>query len=162
LFLNQGAQLTAQLDEYLPALAEAARLPLAGLAMPTLRTLSSAQYQRFRTVGLRDDNNGENLACFWTSTPRHMVVYWMRHWFKETSYGGAHWAQIKDPDFRVAGFGGERGCARLIRSNDPNERERAYGHWLDSVNGFHGSSILVFKKCPALPPQSRSEACVVR
>jgi hypothetical protein len=67
--------------------------------------LGSTTDQRFRTVGLRDDTNGENLACFWTSTPRHMVVYWMRHWFKETSYGGAHWAQIKDPDFRVAGFG---------------------------------------------------------
>jgi Zn-dependent protease with chaperone function len=44
------AQLTAQLGSHLLALAEAALLPLAGLAMPTLRTLSSAQYQRFRTV----------------------------------------------------------------------------------------------------------------
>ncbi|MBI4998840.1 MAG: M48 family metalloprotease, partial [Rhodocyclales bacterium] len=44
------AQLTAQLDAHLPALAEAARLPLAELAMPSLRTLSAAQYQRFRTV----------------------------------------------------------------------------------------------------------------
>jgi hypothetical protein len=44
------AQLTAQLGSHLLALEEAARLPLAGLAMPTLRTLSSAQYQRFRTV----------------------------------------------------------------------------------------------------------------
>jgi Zn-dependent protease with chaperone function len=43
-------QLTEQLDTHLPALAEAARLPLAELAMPTLRTLSSAQYQRFRMV----------------------------------------------------------------------------------------------------------------
>jgi Zn-dependent protease with chaperone function len=44
------AQLTAQLDAHLPALPEAARLPLAGMAMPTLRTLSSAQYERFRAV----------------------------------------------------------------------------------------------------------------
>jgi uncharacterized protein YkwD len=29
----------------------------------------------------------------------------MRRWYKETSYGAAHWRQIKDPDFRVAGFG---------------------------------------------------------
>jgi Zn-dependent protease with chaperone function len=43
-------QLVAQIDAQLPALEEAARLPLAGLAMPTLRTLSAAQYQRFRTV----------------------------------------------------------------------------------------------------------------
>jgi hypothetical protein len=44
------AQLTAQLEAHLPALPEAARLPLAGMAMPTLRTLSSAQYERFRAV----------------------------------------------------------------------------------------------------------------
>jgi hypothetical protein len=44
------AQLTAQLDLHWPALPEAARLPLAGLAMPSLRTLSAAQYERFRTV----------------------------------------------------------------------------------------------------------------
>ncbi|MBU1237987.1 MAG: M48 family metallopeptidase [Gammaproteobacteria bacterium] len=44
------AQLTVTLDQHLPALPEAARLPLAGLAMPTLRTLSSPQYERFRTV----------------------------------------------------------------------------------------------------------------
>ena len=67
--------------------------------------LGSTTDQRFRTVGLRDDTNGENLACLWAATPRQMVVYWMRHWYKETSYGGAHWHQIKDPDFRVAGFG---------------------------------------------------------
>lgn len=43
-------QLTAQFDAHLPALEEAARLPLAGLAMPSLRTLSPEQYQGFRTV----------------------------------------------------------------------------------------------------------------
>lgn len=44
------AQLTAQLGAHLPALPQATRLPLAGLAMPSLRTLSSAQYERFRAV----------------------------------------------------------------------------------------------------------------
>lgn len=67
--------------------------------------LGSTTDQRFRTVGLRDDTNGENLACHWAATPRQMVVFWMRRWYKETSYGGAHWHQIKDRDFRVAGFG---------------------------------------------------------
>jgi len=67
--------------------------------------LGSTTDQRFRTVGLRDDTNGENLACHWAATPRQMVVFWMRRWYKETSYGAAHWRQIKDPDFRVAGFG---------------------------------------------------------
>lgn len=67
--------------------------------------LGSTTDQRFRTVGLRDDTNGENLACHWAASPRRMVVYWMRRWYHETSYGGAHWHQIKDGDFRVAGFG---------------------------------------------------------
>jgi len=67
--------------------------------------LGSTTDQRFRTVGLRDDTNGENLACHWAASPRGMVVYWMRRWYHETSYGGAHWHQIKDRDFRVAGFG---------------------------------------------------------
>jgi hypothetical protein len=67
--------------------------------------LGSTTDQRFRTVGLRDDTNGENLACHWAASPRRMVVYWMRRWYHETSYGGAHWHQIKDRDFRVAGFG---------------------------------------------------------
>ncbi len=65
----------------------------------------SSTDQRFRTVGLRNDVNGENLACMWAASPRRMVIYWMRHWYKETDWGGAHWHQIKDPDFRVAGFG---------------------------------------------------------
>jgi Zn-dependent protease with chaperone function len=57
------AQLTTQLAANLPALAEEARLPLAGLAMPTLRTLSSAQYQRFRAVvaGLIEADNKVSL-----------------------------------------------------------------------------------------------------
>jgi Zn-dependent protease with chaperone function len=57
------AQLTAQLESHLPALAEGARLPLAGLVMPTLRTLSSAQYQVFRTVvaGLIEADNKVSL-----------------------------------------------------------------------------------------------------
>jgi hypothetical protein len=67
--------------------------------------LGSTTDQRFRTVGLRNITNGENLACMWAASPRRMVVYWVRHWYKETSYGGAHWHQIKDPDFRTAGFG---------------------------------------------------------
>lgn len=67
--------------------------------------LGSTTDQRFRTVGLRAPVNGENLACHWAASPRRMVVFWMRRWYKETSHGGAHWSQIKDRDFRVAGFG---------------------------------------------------------
>jgi Zn-dependent protease with chaperone function len=44
------AQLTGQLRSHFPNLPAAARLPLAGLALPTLRTLSKAQYDQFRSV----------------------------------------------------------------------------------------------------------------
>lgn len=44
------AQLTEQLRAHFPNLPAAARLPLAGLALPTLRTLSKAQYDQFRSV----------------------------------------------------------------------------------------------------------------
>jgi Zn-dependent protease with chaperone function len=43
-------QLTAQLRAHMPNLSAAARLPLADLALPTLRTLSKWQYERFRAV----------------------------------------------------------------------------------------------------------------
>ena len=59
--------------------------------------LGSTTDQRFRTVGLRDDTNGENLACHWAASPRRMVVYWMRRWYKETSYGGAALAPDQGP-----------------------------------------------------------------
>jgi len=44
------AQLTEQLRADIPNLPAAARLPLAGLALPSLRTLSKGQYDQFRTV----------------------------------------------------------------------------------------------------------------
>jgi hypothetical protein len=61
--------------------------------------------QRMVMVGLRPARYGENLACQWQLSPRRMVIYWIRRWYKETSDGGWHWRQIKDPTFLVAGFG---------------------------------------------------------
>ena len=49
--------------------------------------------------------NGENVACHSAKSARAMVVYWVRYWFRERRYGGPHWRQIKDPDFRSAGIG---------------------------------------------------------
>jgi hypothetical protein len=77
----------------------------------------SSYDQRFRTAGLANPVNGENLACQWASTPRHMVIYWMRYFYKETGGRGPHWRQIKDPDFRAAGLGVARhrsGRAALV------------------------------------------------
>ena len=72
--------------------------------------------RRFATIGLRYITNGENVACHSAATPKQMVIFWVRHWFKETSYGGAHWHQIKDPRFRVAGLGVAKigGRTRLV------------------------------------------------
>jgi Zn-dependent protease with chaperone function len=42
--------LTDQLRDHMPNLPAAARLPLADIALPTLRTLSKLQYERFRAV----------------------------------------------------------------------------------------------------------------
>jgi hypothetical protein len=71
---------------------------------------------RFRTVGLHAITNGENVACHSAASPKRMVIFWVRHWYKETSYGGAHWRQIKDPRFRVAGLGVAKmgGRTRLV------------------------------------------------
>ncbi len=65
----------------------------------------SSYDQRFRTAGFRNPVNGENLACLWGSTPRHMVIRWMRYWYREGGGSGPHWRQIKDRDFRSAGIG---------------------------------------------------------
>ena len=72
---------------------------------------------RFRSAGLRGDVNGENVACHSAKSPRAMVVYWVRYWFGERRYGGSHWRQIKDRDFRAAGVGVSRtagGRTRLV------------------------------------------------
>jgi hypothetical protein len=61
--------------------------------------------RRFRSVGLRAAANGENVACHSAMSPRRMVIHWMRYWYKETAWGGAHWRQIKDADFRSVGIG---------------------------------------------------------
>jgi hypothetical protein len=72
---------------------------------------------RFRSAGLRHDVNGENVACSSGKHPRAMVAYWVRYWWRERSYGGAHWYQIKDRDFRSVGIAVSRtsgGRTRLV------------------------------------------------
>jgi hypothetical protein len=73
--------------------------------------------RRFRSAGLRSSTNGENIACHSAKSPRAMVVYWMRYWYRERRWGGAHWRQIKDRDFRSIGVGVVRtggGRTRLV------------------------------------------------
>ena len=73
--------------------------------------------RRFHSAGLMNAVNGENVACHSAKTPRAMVVYWVRYWYRERKWGGWHWRQIKDGDFRSAGFGVARtagGRTRLV------------------------------------------------
>jgi hypothetical protein len=72
---------------------------------------------RFRSAGLRSDVNGENVACHSGKRPRAMVAYWVRYWWRERTYGGPHWRQIKDGDFRSIGIAVSRtsgGRTRLV------------------------------------------------
>lgn len=69
--------------------------------------------RRFRSAGLRAAVNGENVACHNAMSPRRMVIHWMRYWYKETAWGGAHWHQIKDRDFRSAGIAVARRGSRV-------------------------------------------------
>jgi hypothetical protein len=72
---------------------------------------------RFRSAGLRHAVNGENVACHSAKGPRAMVVHWVRYWARERRYGGPHWRQIKDADFRSIGVAVARtpgGRTRLV------------------------------------------------
>jgi hypothetical protein len=72
---------------------------------------------RFRSAGFKNAVNGENVACHSGKRARAMVIYWVRYWYRERTYRGPHWRQIKDPDFRSAGFGVARtagGRTRLV------------------------------------------------
>jgi hypothetical protein len=72
--------------------------------------------RRFRTVGLHHIANGENVACLTSASPRQTVAFGLRYWYREASYGGAHWRQLKDRRFRAAGIGVARigGRTRLV------------------------------------------------
>ncbi len=81
--------------------------------------------RRFQVVGLKHIDNGENIGCATSWPPRRMVITMVRWWYAEKSYGGWHWRQLKDPDFKSAGYG----VAKL-----PNGRSRL-------VVNFYGKSV---------------------
>ena len=58
---------------------------------------------RFRAAGFKSRQNGESIGCGGSWKPRQMVITVMRWWQAEKAYGGAHWRQLKDKDFQVAG-----------------------------------------------------------
>lgn len=73
--------------------------------------------RRFRQAGLRSPVNGENIGCASGWTPRQMVITVLRWWQDEKKYGGSHWRQLKDRDFKAAGVSVVRlsnGRTRLV------------------------------------------------
>lgn len=66
---------------------------------------SSANFQRAIA-------NGENMGCALYGDSRKSVVLIVRMWQAERQWGGPHWRQIKDRDFRSIGIGVARYGAR--------------------------------------------------
>lgn len=60
--------------------------------------------RRFRSAGLRHRANGENVGCA-NYQARKTVVFIVRLWQREKSYGGWHWRQLKDRRFESMGIG---------------------------------------------------------
>ncbi len=58
--------------------------------------------RRFRAVGLKHRENGENVGCA-SYNPTKMVTFILRWWQREKAYNGWHWRQLKDKDFKSMG-----------------------------------------------------------
>jgi hypothetical protein len=61
--------------------------------------------KRFRAVALKHIDNGENIGCSTSWTPKQMVITMARWWYDEKAWGGPHWKQIKAWKFKSAGYG---------------------------------------------------------
>ncbi len=61
--------------------------------------------KRFASVSLKHIANGENMGCGMYGTGKQTVVRVVRMWQAERSWGGPHWRQIKDPEFKSVGVG---------------------------------------------------------
>ena len=72
--------------------------------------------RRFRVVGLKHIDNGENIGCATSWDPKKMVITMVRWWWDEKAWGGPHWRQLKARKFKSAGYGvaSFRGRSRLV------------------------------------------------
>jgi hypothetical protein len=61
--------------------------------------------KRFRSVGLKHIDNGENIGCSSGWSAKRMVITMARWWYDEKKWGGPHWRQLKSPKFKSAGYG---------------------------------------------------------
>ncbi|MBX3030085.1 MAG: hypothetical protein KF809_07980 [Chloroflexi bacterium] len=60
---------------------------------------------RFRKAGYRHATNGESVGCSSGYTVRQMVIRTHRMMQAEKSYGGWHWRNMKNGDFKSVGVG---------------------------------------------------------
>ena len=67
------------------------------------RRYGSTVDKRFAAVGLRHIDNGENMGCGMYGSGKQTVIRIIRMWQAEKSYGGPHWRQIRDKDFKSFG-----------------------------------------------------------
>lgn len=61
--------------------------------------------KRFAAVSLKHIANGENMGCGLYGNGKKTVIRIVRMWQAEKSYGGPHWRQIRDKDFKSFGVG---------------------------------------------------------
>lgn len=59
--------------------------------------------KRFAAASLKHIANGENMGCGMYGTGKQTVIRIIRMWQAEKSYGGPHWRQIRDKDFKSFG-----------------------------------------------------------
>jgi hypothetical protein len=93
----------------------AVRTAKAGICGHTLS--GSTVDKRFRSVGLKHIDNGENIGCSTAWSAKKMVITMLRWWYAEKSYGGWHWKQLKAWKFKSAGYGVTKlsnGRSRLV------------------------------------------------
>jgi hypothetical protein len=61
--------------------------------------------KRFWSVALKHTDNGENIGCGTSWSPRRMTITMIRWWYDEKAWGGSHWKQLKAWKFKSAGYG---------------------------------------------------------
>jgi hypothetical protein len=61
--------------------------------------------KRFASAALKHVANGENMGCAMYGGAQKSTLFIVRMWQAEKAWGGPHWRQIKDDDFKSAGVG---------------------------------------------------------
>jgi hypothetical protein len=61
--------------------------------------------KRFASAALKHIANGENMGCGMYGGAQKSTLAVVRMWQAEKAWGGPHWKQIKDRDFKSAGAG---------------------------------------------------------